>query len=136
MNTSGHDESVELMSAARQDELRWPIVAARAADAKSGSDTVILDVGELLVVTGSFVVTSAGNHRLVRAIVDDVERAVAEAGGPKPLRVEGLDTLAWVLMDYGDFVVHVFDEPTRELYDLERLWRDAPRIAWQEPDEG
>ena len=108
----------------------WPVVAARAADDKKGRDTVVLDVGDLLVVTGHFVVTSAGNPRLIKAVVEDVERVITEAGGPKPLRIEGLQDLHWVCMDYGDFVVHVFDEASREIYDLERLWRVAPRVAW------
>ena len=114
------------------DDARWPVVAARAAAARSDADTVVLDVADLLVVTGYFVVTSAGNRRLVKAIADEVERAVAEAGGPKPLRTEGLDDLRWVLLDYGDFVVHVFDDETRAVYDLERLWRDAPRVDFTE----
>jgi ribosome-associated protein len=115
---------------AADDDADYALVAARAAAAKTDADTVVLDVSELLVVTGSFVVTSAGNARLVRAITEEVERVVAEAGGPRPRRIEGLDDLRWVLMDYGDFVVHVFDDATREIYDLERLWRDAPRVAW------
>lgn len=117
-----------------ESDATWPIVAARAAAGKTDADTVILDVSDLLVVTGWFVVTSAGNPRLVRAITEEVERAVTEAGGPKPLRIEGRDDQRWVLMDYGDFVVHVFDEATRELYDLERLWRDAPRVAWADDE--
>lgn len=112
------------------DDEAWPKLAARTAASKTEADTVVLDVSALLVVTGYFVVTSAGNPRLVRAVTDEVERVLAEAGGPRPLRIEGLDDLRWVLMDYGDFVVHVFDEATRELYDLERLWRDAPRVEW------
>ncbi len=112
-----------------EDDTTWVLAAARAAAAKTDDDTVVMDVSELLVVTGWFVVTSAGNPRLVRAVTDEVERVLAEAGGPRPLRVEGRDTLEWVLMDYGDFVVHVFDTDTRAFYDLERLWRDAPRLA-------
>jgi ribosome-associated protein len=57
---------------------------------------------------------------------------VTEAGGPKPLRIEGLDDLHWVLMDYGSFVVHVFLDETRAYYELERLWSDVPRTAWRE----
>ncbi|MEO9224371.1 MAG: ribosome silencing factor, partial [Acidimicrobiales bacterium] len=68
--------------------------------------------------------------RLVRTIADEVERQVAAAGGPRPIRVEGLDDLRWVLMDYGDFVVHVFVDEAREYYDLERLWRDVPQLDW------
>ena len=61
----------------------------------------------------------------MRAIADEVEAQVAAAGGPRPVRVEGHDDLTWVLMDYGDFVVHVFLEETRRYYDLERLWADV-----------
>ena len=111
---------------------RWCEVAAQAAAAKKGEDTVILDVGRVLAITDAFVITSAPNDRLVRAIADDVEEAVKVAGGPAPLRVEGLREGQWVLMDYGDFVVHVFVEEMRRFYDLERLWADAPRLAWEE----
>jgi ribosome-associated protein len=114
------------------DDLRWPVVAARAADAKSATDVVILDVGEVLAVCGWFVIASASNDRLVRAVADEVEAEISEQGGPKPLRVEGRNDLTWVLMDYGDFVVHVFLQETRDYYDLERLWSDVPRVTWQD----
>ena len=100
-------------------------MAARAADAKGARDVVVLEVGEVLVVADEFVIASAPNDRLVKAIVDDVERLVAEAGFAKPLRVEGLDDRHWVLMDYGDVVVHVFLDETRDYYELERLWVEA-----------
>jgi ribosome-associated protein len=105
-------------------------VAARAADSKGANDVVILEVGDVLVVADEFVIASAPNDRLVKAIVDEVERVVAEKGNPKPLRVEGLDDRHWVLMDYGDVVVHVFLDETRDYYELERLWGDVPRIEW------
>jgi ribosome-associated protein len=107
-------------------------VAARAADAKGARDVVILEVAEVLVVADEFVVASAPNDRQVKAIVDEVERQVGEAGLAKPLRVEGLDDRHWVLLDYGDVVVHVFLEETREYYELERLWSDVPRVAWDD----
>jgi ribosome-associated protein len=94
---------------------------------------VILEVGEVLVVADEFVIASATNDRQVKAIVDDVERAIAEAGHGRPLRVEGLDDRHWVLIDYGDVVVHVFVEETRQYYELERLWSDVPRLVWAEP---
>jgi ribosome-associated protein len=94
---------------------------------------VILEVGDVLVVADEFVIASASNDRLVKAIVDDVERAIDDAGFGKPLRVEGLDDRHWVLVDYGDVVVHVFLDETRDYYELERLWSDVPRIAWAEP---
>jgi ribosome-associated protein len=106
------------------------MVAARAADAKGAHDVVVLEVGDVLVVADEFVIASASNDRLVKAIVDDVERLVAEAGFARPLRVEGLDDRHWVLIDYGDVVVHVFLDETREYYELERLWGDVPRLEW------
>jgi ribosome-associated protein len=106
--------------------------AARAAAGKLGSQTVIMAMGDLLAVTDAFVVTSGRNPRQVRTLVDEVERQVKEATGRAPHSVEGLHDLQWVLMDYGDFVVHVFHEETRGYYDLERLWGNAPRVAWEE----
>jgi ribosome-associated protein len=106
------------------------MVAARAADAKGAHDVVVLEVGDVLVVADEFVIASASNDRLVKAIVDDVERLVAEAGFSRPLRVEGVDDRHWVLIDYGDVVVHVFLDETREYYELERLWGDVPRLEW------
>ena len=85
-------------------------------------------MGGVLAITDWFVVTSGRNARQVRAIVDGVEEALAKAGGPKPNRIEGRDTFSWVLMDYGFLVIHVFTEEARDHYDLERLWRDVPRL--------
>ncbi len=82
-------------------------------------------------IVESFVITSASNTRLVRTIVDEIEHQVAERTGDKPRSVEGLSDASWVLIDYGDFVVHVFLTETREFYGLERLWADAPRVAWE-----
>jgi len=110
----------------------WCDVVAQAAASKKGDDIVILDVGPVLAITDCFVITSAPNDRLVRAIAEEIERALKEVGGPAPRRTEGLREGEWVLLDYGDFVVHVFVEETRRFYDLERLWRDAPRVAWDE----
>ena len=93
---------------------------------------MILEVADVLVVADEFVIASAGNDRQVKAIVEEVERRVADAGLSKPLRVEGLDDRHWVLLDYGDVVVHVFLDETRSYYELERLWADVPRVAWAE----
>lgn len=111
---------------------RLAVVAARAAAAKKGEETVILEIGKVLPITDAFVITSAPNDRLVRTIVEEVEAKVKAAGGPGPLRVEGQQDARWVLMDYGDVVVHVFLDEARRYYDLERLWTDAPRIPFVE----
>ena len=114
------------------DQVRqWSVIAARAADDKKGEATVILEVGTVLAIADAFVITSGANPRQVRTIVEEVEKKVKEVGGPAPLRIEGLDDARWVLMDYGDFVVHVFLHEVREFYDLERLWADAPVWEWQ-----
>ena len=112
---------------------RWPVLAAGAAASKKAIDPVVLAVGDVLAITDHFVITSGSNTRQVRTIADEIERQITEAGGPKPLRTEGLDDLRWVLLDYGDFIAHVFSPASRRFYDLERLWRDAKHVAL--PDE-
>ncbi len=106
------------------------ITAARGADAKNAEDVVVLRVGPVLALCEHFVIASAGNPRLVKAVTEEVEERVAEATGRRPSRVEGLDDLRWVLMDYGDLVVHVFLDEARRYYDLERLWSDVERVPW------
>jgi ribosome-associated protein len=108
------------------------ILAARAAAAKSSTDTVVLEVGDIIGITEYFVITSGNNIRQVRTIAEEIERKLKQAGGPGPIQVEGLSDASWVLLDYGDFVVHVFLLETRAYYDLDRLWADAPRIEWEE----
>lgn len=112
----------------------WPIAAARAAFDKGATDVLVLQVGDVLAITDHFVICSASNPRLVRTVVQEVEEAVARAGGPKALRVEGLNEAEWVLADHGTFVVHVFHEDARQYYELERLWSDVPQVAWEDPD--
>jgi ribosome-associated protein len=112
----------------------FPIAAARAAFAKGATDILVLQVGDVLAITDYFVIASASNPRLVRTVVQECEDAVAQAGGPKALRVEGLAESEWVLADHGTFVVHVFHEDARQYYELERLWSDVPQVAWEDPD--
>ena len=108
--------------------VEWVKVAARAAAAKTEESTVVLEVGEVLAITSYFVVTGGRNARQVKTIAEEVEAAVAAVGGPRPLRTEGLDSLRWVLLDYGDFVVHVMLDEARRYYEIERLWADRPRL--------
>ena len=115
------------------DQVRqWARTAARAASAKGGEDTVIIEVGAVLAITDAFVITSDRNSRQVKTIAEEVEDRLKAEGEIKPLRVEGLSDSRWVLLDYGDLVIHVFLDETREFYDLERLWSDAPRVAWED----
>jgi ribosome-associated protein len=105
--------------------------AAESADAKLGHETVVLAMGELFGVVDAFMITSAQNTRHVRTLVEEIERRVKEAHGVAPVRTEGLADATWVLMDYGDFIAHVFLQETREYYDLEHLWSGAPRVPWR-----
>ena len=111
--------------------LRLVRVAAAAADDKKADETLIIDEGDEFAVSDYFVITSGSNPRQVNAIADAVEEEIKNAGGPGPVRVEGLDLREWVLMDYGAFVVHVFHREQRDFYQLERLWGDRPRVEWE-----
>ena len=107
------------------------ITAARAADDKKAENTIVLQVGNVLGITEYFVITSASNRRLVRTIVDAVEEQVRAEHGRSPLRSEGVGEQQWVLGDFGDVVVHVFADEVRAYYEIERLYRDVPRLEWQ-----
>ena len=111
-------------------------LAARAADEKQGRDIVVLDVGDILAIAEMFVVLDAPNRRLVRTLVEEIEEAVRVATGRSPRRVEGVKEQQWVLIDYGDVVVHVFLDEIRRFYEIERLYRDAPVVAWRGGDGG
>lgn len=112
--------------------LEAAIAAARSADEKQGRNIVVLDVGDVLAITEYFVVVDAPNRRLVRTIVDAVEESVRSATGRSPIRVEGLNEQQWVLMDYGDVVVHVFLDEVRRFYEIERLYRDVGKVDWSD----
>lgn len=115
---------------ATPDAIEAARTAAAAIEDKKGEDIVLLDLSGLLVVTDVFVVASGTSNRHVKSLVEDVEEAL-KIIGRRPLRREGVDYGAWVLLDYGDVVVHVFDKETRAYYELERLWADAPEIAFE-----
>ncbi|GAA4266805.1 ribosome silencing factor [Frondihabitans peucedani] len=103
-------------------------LAARAADSKQAEDLVALDVSEPLALTDIFLLASGRNERNVIAIAGEIEDKMIEAG-VKPLRREGRSEGRWVLLDFGDIVVHVFHDEDRQFYSLERLWSDCPAIA-------
>ena len=113
------------------DAYRRAGIAAHAAAEKNGDDVVVLDVGDIISIAEAFVMVSASNTRLVRTIVDEIELALKLADDEGPRSVEGLADATWVLMDYGDVIVHVFLDETRSFYDLDRLWADAPAVDWE-----
>jgi ribosome-associated protein len=101
--------------------------ALKAADGKQAVDLLVLDLRKAAGFTDFFVICSGTNSRQVRAIADGVMEALA-ADGAKPAHIEGYDRSEWVLIDYFDFIVHVFSPDTRLFYGLERLWGSAERI--------
>lgn len=114
------------------DSTTLAIAAARAADDKGATDVMVLDVGDVLGICGYFVIVSAANPRQVKAVVDEVELQLTERFAEKPRAVEGATERRWVLLDYGDVVVHVFHAEDREYYRIERLYPDAAQVDWQE----
>jgi len=105
------------------------LLAAVAASDKKAEDIIALDVSQLLVVTEYFVIATGRTNVQVRAIADEVEEQLRTKAGEKPLGREGAGEDKWVLLDYGDVVVHVFQPQERDFYRLEKLWGDAPRLA-------
>lgn len=101
--------------------------ALNAANDKKALDPIVLDLREIASFTDYFVITSGTNVRQVQAIADEVVEQLKKQG-TRAARMEGYNTGEWVLVDYGDFIVHVFDSKSRQFYDLERLWRDAARV--------
>jgi len=107
------------------------VVAARAADEKKAEDIAVIEVGPILGICDHFVICSAGNTRLVGAVAQEIEDHVTIELDRRPLSVEGLDENRWVLVDYGDVVIHVFLAEERTYYRLDRLYGDAPRVDWR-----
>lgn len=106
-------------------------LAAAAAAEKNALDIEVLDVGDLLIITDFFVIMSGTSDRQVRTIFESIEERLRKMG-VKPLGVEGEKDAKWIVLDYGSVVVHIFATEQREYYQLERLWRDAPRIDWED----
>ncbi len=100
-----------------------------------GTDPLLLDVSKKLGLTDYFLIYSAANRRLAQAMAREVEGRLKAEGVPPP-RIEGLEVGWWVLMDYGDLVVHIFREEARSYYDLDHLWADAPRVDLDLPPQG
>lgn len=107
------------------------VLAAQILDEKLATDVVVLPVGDVLAITEFFVIASASNKRQVKALADSVLTAVRDLTGRSPLRSEGAGEQQWVLIDYGDVVVHVFADETRRFYEIERLYKDVQPISWQ-----
>jgi ribosome-associated protein len=109
-------------------ESRVRLAVAAALD-KKATDLDVLAVGELTSIADYFILSSAGNERQAQAIADNVLTRLKDEMGVKPLLVEGTAPGRWILLDFGDFIVHIFTEDVRRFYGLERLWGDAPNVT-------
>lgn len=109
--------------------------AAVAAASKKAERIVILEVAKQLVITDHFLICHGNTERQVRTIADEITRSLAESSGIKPARREGESESRWIVLDYLDFVVHVFHKDDRDYYELERLWSDAPVVPFTDPWE-
>jgi ribosome-associated protein len=123
-------ETLEIVAAKTPySEIDEPIkLALHCASEKKGFNFAVIDLRSIASFTEFFVLTSGSNGRQVQAICDEIESKLKSELKFRPIRIEGYQTADWVLMDYGDFVVHVFEQKQRDFYDLERLWRDASTV--------
>ena len=135
--TSKREEpEVASAEAAREEGLdERMLTALRAAADKKAYDLVALDLRAVASFTDFFLICSASNVRQAQAVADEVLERLKKQG-ERAYRVEGYNTAEWVLLDYGDFILHVFEEKARRFYDLERLWRDAARVRLPEDAAG
>ena len=107
------------------------MAAAQVAHDNRGQDVVVLDLREMTAVFDFFVIATGTSSRQLHAIADDVKNTLAERFGEKRLGVEGYTAGTWILEDYGDVVIHLFDNQAREYYALEQLWTGAKKVDWQ-----
>lgn len=110
--------------------LETALTVARIADEFRAQEIVVLDLRNVTPITDYFVIATATSGRQMQALADEVGRTL-KGLGQRPLGVEGVEGTTWVLQDYGDVVLHVFNPESRKLYDLERLWADGVRVEWQ-----
>mgnify|MGYP000613669745 CR=1 FL=1 len=112
-------------------ELEMVRLACKAMDEKKAIDIKVIDIHEVSVIADYFVIASGSNLNQVQAMVDNVDETLGRAGF-EAKQIEGTRNSSWVLMDYGDMIIHIFDEENRLFYDLERIWRDGKILDAQE----
>lgn len=106
-------------------------IALKALDDKMAMDVKVIDINQVSVLADYFIIASGSNQNQVQAMVDNVEEMMTKAGY-EPKQIEGTKNSSWILMDYGDLIIHVFDEENRLFYDLERIWRDGKVLEMEE----
>jgi ribosome-associated protein len=128
-NDATPDAAVEEPKA---DDLEKLMTAARAAAERKALEMVAIDIREIASFAEYFLVCSGTSTRQVQAIADEVMEKLRDERDARPLHTEGYEAATWILLDYGDLIVHVFTEDSRQFYQLERLWRDAKRVELPE----
>jgi ribosome-associated protein len=113
--------------------LERALAAARVADLNRGRDIAVIDLRELTPVFDYFVLATGSSRRQLHAIAEEIDQVLRKEFGDKRLGREGYEESRWILLDFGDVVVHLFDEETREYYDLEHLWAGAKRVEYVSP---
>ena len=123
-------KTIEIVQAATPfEELDESVkLALHFASEKKAFNIVALDLREIASFAEFFIIASGANQRQVQAISDEISEQLKKQLNVRPIRIEGYRTAEWILLDYGDFIVHIFEEKSREFYDLERLWRDAKKV--------
>ena len=111
--------------------LEMPKTVIQALEDKKGEDIQIIDIGEISPIADHFILASGSNRSQIQAMADAVEEKMHQSGHPLK-QIEGYDTANWILLDFGDIIVHIFDKENRLLYDLERIWRDGKQIPVDE----
>lgn len=114
--------------------LQSALTAARVAQENRGRDVVVLDLRELTPVFDYFVLATGTSRRQLHAISEEIDHALEQGLGDRRLSIEGYRDSHWILLDYGDVVIHLFDDETRKYYDLESLWSGAKRVDWEPPE--
>ena len=104
------------------------LMAARALSDKKGREIQVLEIGDLTTLADYFVIATGSSNTQINALVDNVEKVLREEAEEEPLHREGYRGGTWVLLDYGDFIIHIMHQDAREYYRLERLWRDCPVV--------
>ena len=102
-------------------------LAIEALEDKKAEDIKVIDISEVSVIADYFIIAGGSNRSQIQALCDNVEEKLGRAGYPAK-QTEGYDTANWVLLDFGDIIVHIFDKENRLLYDLERIWRDGKQV--------
>ena len=130
MTISAATRKTTIPQAAHLRSLKNACLCAKAAADLRGKETLVLDLTNVTPIVDYFVISTGSSGRQMRSVADEVRR-IMRAAGSRPHGIEGENDASWILLDFGDIVLHVFSPEARKLYDLEHLWADAPRIDWK-----